>query len=41
MDLTLAEKRQLRELVLSIGDIANYSEDCSDRMEIIVLKRRV
>ncbi|MBN2219980.1 MAG: DUF47 family protein [Kosmotogaceae bacterium] len=41
MDLTLAEKRQLRELVLSIGDIANHSEDCSDRMEIIVLKRRV
>ncbi len=41
MNLSLAEKRQLRELVLSIGDIANLSEDCSDRMEIIVLKRRV
>lgn len=40
-DLSLAEKRQLRELVLSIGNIANLSEDCSDRMEIIVLKRRV
>jgi len=41
MNISLAEKRQLRELVLSIGDIANLSEDCSDRMEIIVLKRRV
>jgi predicted phosphate transport protein (TIGR00153 family) len=40
-DISLAEKRQLRELVISIGNIANLSEDCSDRMEIIVLKRRV
>ena len=40
-DISLAEKRQLRELVISIGNIANLSEDCSDMMEIIVLKRRV
>jgi len=33
-DISLAEKRQLRELVISIGNIANLSEDCSDRMEI-------
>ena len=41
MDITLAEKRQLRELILTIGDIADTAEDCSDRIEIIVLKRRV
>ncbi len=41
MDIPLSRKRQLRELVISIGNIANLSEDCSDRMEIIVLKRRV
>ncbi|MGC9384179.1 MAG: TIGR00153 family protein [Kosmotogaceae bacterium] len=41
MDLELAHKNQLRELVMSIGDIADLSEDCSDRIEIVVLKRRV
>jgi hypothetical protein len=41
MDIKLAHKSQLRELVMSIGDIADLSEDCSDRIEIVVLKRRV
>jgi hypothetical protein len=41
MDIELAHKSQLRELVMSIGDIADLSEDCSDRIEIVVLKRRV
>jgi hypothetical protein len=41
MDLELAHKNQLRELVMSIGDIADLSEDCSDRIEIVVLKRKV
>ncbi|MFO7881919.1 MAG: TIGR00153 family protein [Kosmotogaceae bacterium] len=41
MDLELAHKNQLRELILSIGDLADLSEDCSDRIEIVVLKRRV
>ncbi len=41
MDLELAHKNQLRELIMSIGDLADLSEDCSDRIEIVVLKRRV
>ncbi|MEA2066757.1 MAG: TIGR00153 family protein [Thermotogota bacterium] len=41
MDLELAHKNQLRELVMSIGDLADLSEDCSDRIEIVVLKRKV
>ena len=40
MELTLAEKRELRQLALTIGSIANHSEDCSDRIRIITLKRR-
>lgn len=38
--LSLAEKRELRQLALTIGSIANNAEDCSDRIRIIVLKRR-
>lgn len=41
MDLSLAEKQQLRELILTIGSLADISEDCSDRIEIVILKRRV
>ncbi len=38
MDIDLAWKSQLRELALQIGDIADRSEDASDRIEIIILK---
>ncbi len=38
LDLELAWKIQLRELALQIGDIADRSEDASDRIEIIILK---
>ncbi len=38
MDMDLAWKSQLRELALQIGDIADRSEDASDRIEIIILK---
>ncbi len=38
LDLELARKIQLRELALQIGDIADRSEDASDRIEIIILK---
>ncbi|HAA86030.1 MAG TPA: hypothetical protein DCE14_06785 [Kosmotogaceae bacterium] len=41
MELSLAEKQQLRELILTIGSLADISEDCSDRIEIVILKRRV
>ncbi|MBO8167263.1 MAG: TIGR00153 family protein [Kosmotoga sp.] len=40
-ELSLAEKMQLRELVTHIGSLADLSEDCSDRIEIVILKRRV
>ncbi|AKI97562.1 TIGR00153 family protein [Kosmotoga pacifica] len=40
-ELPLAEKMQLRELVMHIGNLADLSEDCSDRIEIVILKRRV
>ena len=36
-----AQKLELRELVTMIGDISDLSEDASDRVEIIILKRRV
>lgn len=39
-EMPLAEKRELRQLALTIGSIANTAEDCSDRIRIIVLKRR-
>ncbi len=38
MNMDLAWKSQLRELALQIGDIADRSEDASDRIEIIILK---
>ena len=36
-----AQKLELREIISMIGDIADLSEDASDRVEIILLKRRV
>lgn len=38
MDVELAFKMQLRELAFQVGDIADRSEDASDRIEIILLK---
>jgi len=38
MNIELALKMQLRELAFQIGDIADRSEDASDRIEIILLK---
>jgi len=41
MDISNGHKFQLKELVRSIADIADRAEDCSDRVEIVSLKRRV
>lgn len=41
MDISNGHKFQLKELVRSISDIADRAEDCSDRVEIVSLKRRV
>ncbi len=38
MSIDLALKMQLRELAFQVGDIADRSEDASDRIEIILLK---
>ena len=40
-DIPLSNKLQLNELVRFIGDIADLSEDVSDRLEIIIMKRRM
>ncbi|MDI3472716.1 MAG: uncharacterized protein PWQ20_1038 [Thermotogaceae bacterium] len=40
-DLPLANKLQLNQLIKDIGDIADLSEDVSDILEIIVMKRRM
>lgn len=40
-DLPLANKLQLNQLIKAIGDIADLSEDVSDILEIIVMKRRM
>ncbi|MDK2865147.1 MAG: uncharacterized protein PWP37_1339 [Thermotogota bacterium] len=41
LDIDLARKLQLKQVVLNLGDISDLSEDCSDMVEIIVFKRRV
>jgi len=41
MDISNGHRIQLKELVRSIADIADRAEDCSDRVEIVSLKRRV
>lgn len=38
LNIELGKRIQLRELALQIGDIADRSEDASDRIEIIILK---
>ncbi len=37
-DLPLAEKMQLKELVINIGDIVDRTEDASDILEVLLLK---
>jgi len=39
--IELAEKLQLKDLFLQIGDIADRAEDASDKLEIIILKRNI
>ncbi|HPE68528.1 MAG TPA: TIGR00153 family protein [Thermotogota bacterium] len=41
MELELAHKLQLKSLVKKISDIADHSENVSDRIQIVVFKRRV
>ena len=41
LDLPLASKLELKEVIINIGDIADRAEDSSDRVEIIILKRSV
>ncbi|HCI29426.1 MAG TPA: TIGR00153 family protein [Fervidobacterium sp.] len=38
LDLPLAEKLQLKELVINIGDIVDRTEDASDILEVLLLK---
>uniref|UniRef100_A0A832INB0 DUF47 domain-containing protein n=1 Tax=Fervidobacterium pennivorans TaxID=93466 RepID=A0A832INB0_FERPE len=37
-DMPLAEKMQLKELVINIGDIVDRTEDASDILEVLLLK---
>ena len=41
LDIERAQKLEIKEIITLIGDIADLSEDASDRVEIIILKRRV
>ncbi|AEX84522.1 hypothetical protein XO10_00320 [Marinitoga sp. 1135] len=41
LDISLAHKMQLKKLVHRIADISDTSEDVSDRIQIIIYKRRV
>lgn len=40
-DISHGQKMHLKDLVRSIADIADRAEDCSDRVQIVSLKRRV
>lgn len=40
-DIDLAEKLLLKELLLSIGNISDLSEEVSDRIELAIIKRRI
>ncbi len=39
MELPLAEKRQLKDFINSIGTIADVAENCADRIQISLFKR--
>ena len=41
LDIERCAKLEIKEIIRSIGDIADRAEDSSDRVEIIILKRRV
>ncbi|KLO24086.1 MULTISPECIES: TIGR00153 family protein [unclassified Marinitoga] len=41
LDISLAKKIQLKKLVHRIADISDTSEDVSDRIQIIIYKRKV
>ncbi len=41
LDIPHSQKLHLKELVRSIADIADRAEDCSDRVQVVSLKRRV
>jgi hypothetical protein len=41
LDISLPEKMQLKKLVHRIADISDTSEDVSDRIQIIIYKRKV
>ncbi|GAB6189932.1 TIGR00153 family protein [Marinitoga arctica] len=41
LEISLAEKIQLKKLVHRIADISDTSEDVSDRIQIIIYKRKV
>jgi hypothetical protein len=40
-DISQGQKMHLKDLVRSIADIADRAEDCSDRVQVVSLKRRV
>lgn len=40
-DISQGQKMHLKDLVRNIADIADRAEDCSDRVQIVSLKRRV
>ncbi len=41
LEISRALKLEIKEIITSIGDLADLAEDASDRVEIIILKRRV
>ncbi len=41
LDISRALKLEIKEIITAIGDLADLAEDASDRVEIIILKRRV
>ncbi len=40
-DMDLAEKMQLKEVIISIGNISDLAEDVSDRIELAIIKRKI
>ena len=40
-DISHGQKMHLKDLIRSLADIADRAEDCSDRVQIVSLKRRV
>ena len=40
-DMDLAEKMQLKEVIIAIGNISDLAEDVSDRIELAIIKRKI